>query len=291
MKIVVCIKQVIDITFPFKIDQKTHAPLEEDIFYMVNPADRCSAEVALKIKEEHGGDVTFLGFGPPRIEQALRSCLSMGGDRAIRVWDSQLNTDSYGTAYMLAAAAGPFSPDLILCGSESLDEGCAEIPGFLAGLLDFPQVTGIMDLELSSDRKRVIVKRKLERGRRESIECPLPAVLSIDPMMEQPRYAALPGLLDAYAAKIIKMDAEELEIDVSQIKEIFARRRLLRQSLPRPRPKKIFTFESGLSADQRMELIMSGSLRKSESDLVEGSHQEVAEKLVEIFEKEVFTRK
>jgi len=290
MKIVVCIKQVIDITFHFKLDQDTHMPFEEDVFYMVNPADRCAAEAALKIKEEHGCEVIFVGFGPPRIEQALRSCLSMGGDRAIRVWDSDLDTGSYVTAYMLAGAMGILSPDIVLCGNRSLDEGRAEIPGFLAGILDFPQVTGITDLELSSDRKRVIVKRKLERGRRESIECPLPTVLSIEPGIEQPRYAALPRLLDAHAAEINRMDVEALGIDVSQIKALDARRRLIRRSLPRPRPKKTFTFESGLSAEERMELIMSGGLRESKTDLLEGSTQEVTGKLVEIFEKKVFAR-
>lgn len=290
MKIVVCVKQVIDVKFPFDLDQETLSPLAEDIFYMVNPADRCAVETALAIQEQHGGDVSFLAFGPRRVEKALRDCLAMGGERAVRVWEDRFDAGSQAKAYLLARAVEQLSPDLVLCGSRSLDEGSGETPAAMAEFLGFPQVVGVTDLELSPAKGKAIVKRKLERGRREAVECPLPAVLALEAGIRQPRYAALPRLLQASRAQVSLLDGDKLGIDSSQLRRLDSLRKLVRRSLPRPRPKKTFTMESGLSAEQRMELLMSGGSRQGKSDLLEGSPEELSVKLTEILRKEIIIR-
>lgn len=290
MKIVVCIKQVVDVTFPFVLDQETMSPRAEDIFYEVNPADRCAMEVALTLRETYGGEVSILSYGPKRVEKALRDCLAMGGDRAIRVWEEGLASSSPAKAYLLARAVESLSPDIVLCGSRSLDEGSGETPGAMAEFLGLPQVIGVTDLELSADRGKAVVKRKLERGKRDIIECPLPAVLAVEAGMQQPRYAALPQLIEASRAQVGLLDGQALGTESSELRRLDSLRTVVSRALPRPRPKKTFNMESGLTAEQRMELMMSGGSRQAKSDLIEGDPQDVAKKLSAIFQEKIFNQ-
>lgn len=282
MKIVVCIKEVLDVSFPFALEQETLTPLEEDVFYKVNPADRCAVEAALQLQERHGGEVVLLAFGPQRVEKSLRECLAMGGDSAVRVWDESIPPGSRGKARILAGAAQSLSPDLILCGSRSLDEGSGETPGAMAEFLGLPQVVGVTDLELYPDGTTARVQRKLERGRRQAIECPLPVVLGLEEGIVQPRYAALPQRLIACKAQIKLLTAEEIGVESFELRRLDSLKSVVRRSIPRPRPKKTFNMESGLTAEQRMELMMSGGARKGRNDLLDGQPAETARKLMEI---------
>ena len=287
MKIVVCVKQVVDTTFPFVLDQETISPVREDLFYRVNPADLTAMEAALNIRETLGGEVILMSFGPERVERALRDCLAMGGDRAIRIPESRLEQHSQAKALLLAGAAATVSPDLVLCGARSLDEGSGETPAAIAEYLGFTQVTGVMKIELTDDGRKAVVEKKLEKGQRETIECPLPAVLSLESGVVAPRYAALPGLLAAHSFDIDLIDESGMEIDAGEKKAVNALRRQIRQSLPRPRPKKTFSFESSMTAEERMEMMMSGGMKKSSSDLLEGTPKELAEKLGRLLEEKV----
>jgi len=282
MKIVVCVKEVVDVSFSFALDQTTLEPLQEDLFYKVNPVDRCAAEVALSLREACGAEVVYLSYGPPRVEKALRECLAMGGDRAVRVWDAATAAGSQAKAYLLAQAVQSLSADLVLCGSRSFDEGSGETPGALAEFLSLPQVVGVTELELAPDQGRARVSRKLERGRREAIECPLPALLAVEEGIAQPRYAAMPQRLQAFRAQIEVLDAVQTGADPTVLRQLNGLRSPVRRALPRPRPKKTFNLESGLTAEQRMELMMSGGARKGKSDLLEGAPQELARQLTDI---------
>ncbi|MFC1824197.1 electron transfer flavoprotein subunit beta/FixA family protein [Thermodesulfobacteriota bacterium] len=290
MKIAVCIKQVIDVTFPFDLDTETCKIFEDDIFYVINPADLCAAQLAVNIKETQGAEIIFISFGPPRVQKALRHCLALGGDHAIQVWDQNLSSAGGAGAYILSRVMQTLSPDLVLCGSHSLDENCSEVAPSVAEHLNLPHVTGVTAIDLSGANEKMIVERKLEKGRRVSLECPLPAVLGIEPGLEKPEYASLPRLLDAAGAEITCMDLKSLGIDEQEIRPYSLRRKLVRLSLPRPRPKKTFTFDSSLSADDRMELLMSGGLQETKSDLLEGDPGDLADKLAEILKQEALDR-
>jgi len=290
MKIVVCVKEIIDPSFPFALNQETLIPLAEDIFYSANPADLCAAETAVRAQEQFGAEVSFLTFGPRRAEKVLRDCLAIGGDRAVRVWEEHFDVGSSVKPYILAKAVVHFAPDLVLCGNRSLDEGSGQTPPALAEYLGFNQVTGVTDLEFSADRTKVIATRKLERGRRESIECPLPAVLALEVGSQAARYAGLPRLLESLRAQVSLLDGTDLGVDPAELERLASMRTLVRRSLPRPRPKKTFAMDSGLSAEQRMELLMSGGLRQSKSDLLEGSPQDLASRLAGILEEKLCKR-
>ena len=281
MKIVVFIRQVIDVGFPFELNPDTCEISADDIFYIVNPADLCAAEAAVKIKETFQSQIIFLSFGPLRVEDALRKCMALGGDEAIHIIGEDANTDSRIISRALSVVIRKLSPDIVFCGSRSFDLNEAEIPGFLSGWLDLPQLTGVMAFQVSSDLKSIRAERKLERGKRMMVESPLPVVISIEPGSEKSRYPNLPDLMRAISAKITRIDLRELESEGPEIKGGPANK-LVGYSLPRPRPKKLFTFNSDLSADDRLEMLMSGSVEKRKTNVIEGNPAELAEKLEEI---------
>jgi len=282
MRIAVCVKQVVDVTFPFEIDPEKCEILPQDIFYVLNPADRCACEMAIQVRERQGGEVIVISVGPPRVCRTLRSCLAMGADRAIHVQDREAQMDSFVVAYLLAKAITPLSPDLILCGSRSADEMSGEVPAVLAELLDLPQGTGVMAMDLDSGGRAVTVQRRLERGRRQTILCPLPAVIAVEPSAVEPRYPSFPDLLAAHRAEIEELQIGDLGVDASLLTGMASRRRLVRWSLPRPRPKKGLSIDSGLSADQRMELLMSGGLRQAKTEILEGEPGQLARTLADM---------
>ncbi len=117
----VCIKQVVDIDQHISLDISTNR-LPDRLNYMVNPADLNATEEALRLKARHGGDVILISAGTSQVVAALRTALSMGANQAIRVWHPALEgADGYVTAQVLGWAIAPLNPDLILCGSRSLD--------------------------------------------------------------------------------------------------------------------------------------------------------------------------
>lgn len=291
MKIVVCVKQVVDVSFPFEIDPEECRILPQDIFYILNPADRCACEMAIRTRERLGGEVITISFGPARVSLSLRACLAMGADRAIHLWDPQVEMDSFAIAYLLAETIRPLSPDMILCGSRSSDEMSGEVPAALAEFLDLPQGTGVLSIDVASEGHEVVVQRRLERGRRETLLCPLPAVIAVEPGIVATRYPSFPGLLAAHQAEIEVINRQDLGIDPALLTDMAAQRKLVEWSLPRPRPKKGFSIDFGLSADQRMELLMSGGVRQGKSDLLEGKPVDLARRLADILTQRPWERK
>ncbi|MBT7697860.1 MAG: hypothetical protein HN737_10685 [Desulfobacterales bacterium] len=290
MKIVVCVKQVIDVTFPFELDFDTCLPHKDDVFHMINPADMSAAATAIKLHEQFGGEIIYVAFGPPRVRKVLRDCIALGGGKAVHLWDDRFSFDDYPVEYILSRAMEILKPDLVICGSRSLDEGCAEVPPSLAAFLDLPQITGLTVVNISPDGKTLNGQRKLEKGRRMSLECDLPAVISVEPEIVEPPSASLTGLIDSAGAEIIGMNFDDLKVDISILRNLISKRDQVRLSLPRPRPKKTFHFDDNLSAEDRMELLMSGVSQSVKSDILEAPPEELAEKITQIIEKEVFNK-
>ena len=108
--------------------------------------------------------------------------------------------------------------------------------------------------------------------------------------MQQPRYAALPQLIEASRAQVSLLDGNALGIESSELRWLDSLRTVVSRALPRPRPKKAFNLESGLTAEQRMELMMSGGSRQAKSDLIEGDPQDIAKKLSAIFQEKIFAQ-
>ena len=153
MKIVVCVKQVPDTEARIRIAPDGKAIGEGDLNWIVSPYDEFAIEEALRLKEAKGGDVVLISVGGDRVQSALRNGLAMGADSAIHLKDPLFaNLDSRGTAWALAAVIKPLGPDLILTGQQGMGTDDSQVPGMLAEILDLPQVTMAVKIEIGEGK-------------------------------------------------------------------------------------------------------------------------------------------
>ena len=209
MKIIVCIKQVPAKDAPLAITGNWIK--ESDIGFEMNEPDSFALEEALRLKEKHGGEVIALSMGPERVKQTIKEALAKGADRGIHIADDNLSQfDPLGSSSALAAAAKNENADLILTGLQSDDQGFGQTGVLLAALLDRPHATIIMAIEASEGKLKL--KRELEAGWFQWIECPLPAVLSIQSGINKVRYATLKGIMAAKKKEITALTRESLGV-------------------------------------------------------------------------------
>lgn len=206
MKIVVCVKQVPDTETRIRIAEGK--VVESDVNWIVSPFDEFALEEALKIKEAKGGEVVLLSLGPERVVSALRNGLAMGADSAVHLKDPRFDqADTLGIAHALAAAVKALEPDLVLTGQQGVGGDNSQIPGLLAEILDWPQVTVAVKVEVQDGK--AVVEREIE-GAHETWETTLPAVLSAQKGLNEPRYASLKGIMSAKKKMIETKDAASL---------------------------------------------------------------------------------
>lgn len=222
MKIIVCIKQVPAKDAPLSIAGNWIK--ESDIGFEMNEPDSFALEEALRLKEKHNGEVIVLSMGPERVKQTMKEALAKGADRGIHIADDNFaQLDPLGSAKALAAAVAKENPDLILTGLQSDDQGFGQTGVLLAALLDRPHATIIMAIEVQ-DGGKLKLKRELEAGWFQWIECPLPAVLSIQSGINKVRYATLKGIMAAKKKEIATITRESLGVSgepTQQVEKIY----------------------------------------------------------------------
>jgi electron transfer flavoprotein beta subunit len=207
MNIIVCIKQVPAKDAPLAIAGNWIR--ESDIGFEMNEPDSFALEEALRLKEKHGGEVIALSMGPERVKQTIKEALAKGADRGIHIADDQFaQLDPLATANALAVAIKKENADLVLTGLQSDDHGFGQTGVLLAGVLDLPHATIIMQIEVADGRLKL--KRELEAGWFQHIQCPLPAVLSIQSGINKVRYATLKGIMAAKKKEIAVITRESL---------------------------------------------------------------------------------
>jgi electron transfer flavoprotein beta subunit len=216
MKIIVAIKQVPDRDAQVHIDAAGKWIEESDLQYALNESDAYALEEALQLKEKHGGEVIVVSAGPERVGQTIREALAKGADRGIHIDCNDLGQrDALGVARLLAAAVKPESADLVLTGLQSEDLGLGQTGVIVAELLGLPHSTLILHVEKTDSR--LTVKRELEEGWFQSIEMPLPAVLTIQSGGNKLRYATLMGIKRAKTKEVRRVTAAELAVDGSPV--------------------------------------------------------------------------
>jgi electron transfer flavoprotein beta subunit len=226
MKIVVCVKQVPDMESKFVVmgDSKVD---ESQIAFKMNDFDEFAVEAALQLKEKLGGEVIIVSAGPERIVKDIRQAFAMGADWGIHIKDPEIDAgDSYVVTSAIHKAIQKIGDvDLILTGVMSEDNQSALTGVMLSYLMGIPHCTNIVKLETSGD-KSITVNRELEGGLNEIIEMDLPAVLSIQSGLNQPRYPTLPGIMKAKKKRLDAMTANDLglgEVGASGSKTEFIR--------------------------------------------------------------------
>jgi electron transfer flavoprotein beta subunit len=211
MKIGVCVKQVPAKDAPLAILDGGAWIRESDIGFEMNEPDSYALEEALRLKEEHAGEVVAISMGPERVKQAIKEALAKGADRGIHVADADFyKLDPLSSARSLAAAIKNENFDLILTGLQSDDQGFGQTGVLLAELLGRPHATIIMQIEVADGRMKL--KRELEAGWFQWVELPLPAVLSIQSGINKPRYATLKGIMAAKKKEITTIERASLGV-------------------------------------------------------------------------------
>jgi electron transfer flavoprotein beta subunit len=211
LKIAVCIKQVPAKDAPLTIAPSGTWIRESDIGFEMNEPDSYALEEGLRLKEKHGGEVVAISMGPERVKQTIKEALAKGADRGIHVSDDQFfELDPLASARSLAAAIQKENFDLILTGLQSDDQGFGQTGVLLAELLGLPHATIIMQIDVADGRMKL--KRELEAGWFQSVELPLPAVLSIQSGINKVRYATLKGIMAAKKKEIAAVPRASLGV-------------------------------------------------------------------------------
>jgi electron transfer flavoprotein beta subunit len=211
MRIIVCIKQVPEIT-EVKINPETNTLVREGVPSIVNPFDENAVEAALQLKEKHGGTVTVITMGPPQAAEALRTTLSMGVDEVVLVSDRAFaGSDTWATSYTLSQTIKKLGGyDLILCGKQAIDGDTAQVGPGIAEWLNLPQVTFAVKIEVEGNKAKV--ERLLEEVN-EVVEAPLPAVITVVKQINTPRMPSLKGMLRAKSTAIKTLKASDIDAD------------------------------------------------------------------------------
>jgi electron transfer flavoprotein beta subunit len=223
MNIVVCMKQVIDLE-QIRIKPETRQPVLEGLPVLFGDFEKCALEEAVRIKEEHGGKVTVVAAGTPKLRDTIKEALAMGADEAVILIDPEFqHSDAMGSARLLAKAIEKIDVyDLILLGDSSADNYSGEVPPRLAELLDLPQITSVREIEvlLSSDQKSASktlrVVRDLEDAN-EVLEVDLPAVIGVTSELNTPRLAPLSAILKAGRKPLYEWGLDDVDIAADEI--------------------------------------------------------------------------
>lgn len=197
MKIVVCVKQVPSSEARIVIDADNTGIRLDEVEMVVNPYDEYAVEEALRIREARGGgEVIIATVGPEKAQTEIRKCLAMGADRGVIVQDEAfLGGDGLGTARILADVIRALEPDLVLCGKLSIDVESDLVGVALAEQLGWAHASLVTKIEWTGDRQ-ARVHREIEGGA-ELVEISLPAVLTAEKGLNEPRYASLKGIMAA----------------------------------------------------------------------------------------------
>jgi len=225
MNIVVCIKRVPETADADVVIDKSGKDIDKSgLVFDLNEWDSYAIEEAILLKEKLGGTVTVLSMGGEDSNESLRKCLAMGADDAIRLTDPAFNgSDGFATAKILAEAIRKIPYDLILAGTQAEDDGYGQVGVVLAELLGIPHASLVNKLEAQD--KKVTAHRELEGGLEEVFEIDLPAVLTIQTGINEPRYVSIMGIRKVAKKEIkslgttdLNLKAEEVGISGSDIK-------------------------------------------------------------------------
>lgn len=270
MHLVVCLAHVLDPTVALEVvtEQGRVLQKEPQPVYVVNPADRVALELAMQFRQQlPASRLTVVTCGPRAAEAALHYGLGRGADAAVRLWDPALaGADALTVARMLAGCLRRLAPDLVLCGSRTLDYGSGLVGPALAGYLDLPQVSGVEKAELTPGGG-LRAWRRLDRGAREVLASPLPAVVIVEPGALTPRYVSVLAQLRARQRPIQVLGGA----DLGPPPEPAAR--TVQVTPPRPRTKRVILADSKASAADRMKAMLGGGRKPAAAAADSGGKQ------------------
>jgi electron transfer flavoprotein beta subunit len=220
MKVLVTVKEVAELEEEFEVESGTIP--DRYLSYDLNEWDDYAIEEAVRTGERLGGvEVVAVTIGPARTEETIRIALAKGVDRAVRVWDDALEDATYvdveTRTSLLSKIVERESPDLVFTGVQSGDQANAATGVALAAKVDFAWAAVVNDLDLRVDDGEASIRRELEGGVEELTDVELPAVLTIQSGINEPRYASLRGMQQAQRKPMEVLTFEDVGLDESLV--------------------------------------------------------------------------
>ncbi len=212
MKVLVAVKRVIDYNVKIRVKADKTGVETANVKMSMNPFDEIAVEEAIRLKE--AGKVTEIvavSMGPAQCQETIRTALAMGADRGVHVLTDQV-IEPLAVAKLLKAIIVKETPRLVILGKQAIDDDCNQTGQMLAALLDWPQATFASKLQLEAESAKIT--REVDGGL-ETIEVKLPAVMTTDLRLNEPRYASLPNIMKAKKKAIDQTTPEALRVDIA----------------------------------------------------------------------------
>jgi electron transfer flavoprotein beta subunit len=224
MKVVVCCKYIPDPNLPITVDPDRKRLVRDPAQSILDPGDEFGIEAALKLVEEHGGEVVAVSMGPESADTAIRRAMAMGVERAILVTDPALEgSDALTTASVLSKVIATEEPDVVICATESTDAYTGMVPGAMAAMLDVPQLTFVRSIQIEGST--VTAQRDYENGY-QTVKADLPVLITVTASIAEPRYPSFKGMMQAKKKPIDTRDLASTGLDPTDVGESGARERV-----------------------------------------------------------------
>ena len=209
-KILVCIKRVIDYNVKIRVKPDESGVVTEGVKMSINPFDEIALEEALRIKENgDASEVIIVSVGPDDSQQQLRTGLAMGADRAILI-QHQEEVEPLIVGKALAEIVEDEQPGLIMMGKQAIDDDCSQTGQILAELCSMPQATFASEVSIEGSKATVV--REIDQGL-ETLEIDLPAIITTDLRLNEPRYVKLPDIMKAKKKVLDVIDSSDLKTE------------------------------------------------------------------------------
>ena len=219
MKILVAVKRVIDYNVQIRVKEDNSGIVTDNVKMSTNPPDDNAIEEAVKIKESgKATEIVAITIGDDKAQETVRKALAVGVDRGIHVKADGI-IEPLAVSKILKAVVEKEKPDLVFMGKQAIDDDCNQTGQMLAALLNWPQATFASKIDVKD--KSLEVTREVDEGL-ETIEVNIPAIITCDLRLNEPRYASLPNIMKAKKKPLDQMSATDLGVDtkprIEQIK-------------------------------------------------------------------------
>ena len=211
MKVLVPVKRVIDYNVKVRVKADNSGVELANVKMAMNPFDEIAVEQALRLKEAGGAEeVVIVSIGPAQNQETIRTALAMGADRGIHI-ETLHDIEPLAVAKLLKAVVERENPGLVLVGKQAIDDDCNQTGQMLAALLGWAQGTFVSALDVADDTAKIV--REVDGGL-EHLEIKMPAIVSVDLRLNEPRYASLPNIMKAKKKPLDSLTVNDLGVDI-----------------------------------------------------------------------------
>ena len=212
MKILVAVKRVIDYNVQIRVKEDGTGVVTDNVKMSTNPPDDNAVEEAVKIKEAgKATEVVAITIGEEKAQETVRKALAVGADRGIHV-KADGTLEPLAVSKLLQKVVEKEKPDLVFMGKQAIDDDCNQTGQMLSALLNWPQATFASKIDVKDGKLEIV--REIDEGL-ETIEVNIPAIVTCDLRLNEPRYASLPNIMKAKKKPVDQLNASDLGVDIS----------------------------------------------------------------------------